>query len=103
MYAIGEWGNGDADKEKIHTDIVDDQIDVTCRAFLGITMSCARCHDHKFDPFTARDYYGLAGFFFSSRIIHRFEVSASGNSSSQAVKPTVMNGRLRMSAPICDQ
>jgi hypothetical protein len=78
MYAIGEWGNGDADKEKIHTDIVDDQIDVTCRAFLGITMSCARCHDHKFDPFTARDYYGLAGFFFSSRILAKFTPKGQG-------------------------
>ncbi|MEY4483060.1 MAG: hypothetical protein RL693_512 [Verrucomicrobiota bacterium] len=78
MYAIGEWGNGDADKEKIHTDIVDDQIDVTCRAFLGITMACARCHDHKFDPFTTRDYYGLAGFFYSSHILAKFTPKGAG-------------------------
>lgn len=78
LYAIGNWGNGDADKEKVHTDIVDDQIDVTGRAFLGLTLSCARCHDHKFDPITVRDYYGMAGFFFSSRILAKFQSKGEG-------------------------
>jgi len=78
MYAIGNWGNGDADKEKVHTDIVDDQIDVTGRAFLGLTLACARCHDHKFDPLTQRDYYGMAGFFFSSKILARFASKGDG-------------------------
>jgi hypothetical protein len=78
MYAIGNWGNGDADKEKLHTDIVDDQVDVTSRAFLGVTLACARCHDHKFDPFTTKDYYGLAGFFFSSHILDKFQSKGEG-------------------------
>lgn len=78
MYAIGHWGNGDADKEKVYTDIVDDQIDVTGRAFLGLTLACARCHDHKFDPVTTRDYYGLAGSFFSSRILESFAAKTDG-------------------------
>ena len=69
LFAIGGWGNGDADKEKMLTDIVDDQIDVVGRAFLGLTFACARCHDHKFDPITTEDYYGLAGIFFSSHIL----------------------------------
>src|SRR5688572_29215530 len=69
LLAIGEWGTGDADKDKMMTDIVDDQIDVTGRAFLGITLACARCHDHKFDPIPTEDYYSLAGIFFSSRIV----------------------------------
>jgi hypothetical protein len=69
VLAIGAWGNGDADKEKMLTDIVDDQIDVVGRAFLGLTFACARCHDHKFDPISTEDYYGLAGIFFSSHII----------------------------------
>jgi hypothetical protein len=78
MYAIGNWGNGDSDKQKVYTDIVDDQIDVTGRAFLGLTLSCARCHDHKFDPITAADYYGLAGFFFSSHILAKFSPPTDG-------------------------
>ena len=69
VFALGEWGIGDADKEKMLTDIVDDQIDVTGRAFLGMTLACARCHDHKYDPVSAADYYGLAGIFFSSHIL----------------------------------
>ncbi|MGI8603921.1 MAG: DUF1549 and DUF1553 domain-containing protein [Verrucomicrobiales bacterium] len=68
-FAIGNWGGGDADKEKLLTDIADDQVDLTGRAFLGVTLACARCHDHKFDPFSTRDYYALAGIFFSSHIL----------------------------------
>jgi hypothetical protein len=69
MLAIGNWGGGDADKEKMHTDIIDDQLDVVSRAFMGLTLTCARCHDHKFDPISQEDYYGLAGIFFSSHIL----------------------------------
>ncbi len=69
VYVLGEWGLGDADKEKMLTDVVDDQVDVTGRAFLGLTLACARCHDHKFDPISAEDYYSLAGIFFSSHIL----------------------------------
>jgi uncharacterized protein DUF1553/uncharacterized protein DUF1549 len=69
MYVIGNWPGGDADKEKMMADIVDDQVDVTSRAFLGSTIACARCHDHKFDPFAQKDYYALAGIFFSTHIL----------------------------------
>ena len=69
MLAIGNWGGGDADKEKLLTDIVDDQIDVVGRSVMGLTIACARCHDHKFDPIPTRDYYALAGIFFSSHIL----------------------------------
>jgi len=79
VYVIGEWGTGDADKEKMLTDIVDDQVDVTGRAFLGLTLACARCHDHKFDPITTQDYYGLAGIFFSSHIIPDPGVKTAGS------------------------
>jgi hypothetical protein len=47
-------------------DIIDDRIDVTCRTFLGLTVGCARCHDHKYDPIPAADYYSLYGVFASS-------------------------------------
>jgi len=46
--------------------IIGDQIDVTMRGFLGMTLMCARCHDHKFDPISMDDYYGLYGIFDSS-------------------------------------
>ena len=47
-------------------DIIDDQIDVVSKAIMGLTVSCARCHDHKFDPVPTRDYYSLAGIFLST-------------------------------------
>jgi hypothetical protein len=47
-------------------DIINDRIDVTTKAFLGLTVSCARCHDHKFDPIPTADYYSLYGVFANS-------------------------------------
>ena len=69
VLSFGFWENGCADKKKVVSDIVDDQIDVVGKAFLGLTLACARCHDHKFDPITQEDYYGLAGIFYSSRVL----------------------------------
>jgi hypothetical protein len=54
------------DKEKFRMDVVDEQIDTVGRAFLGLTLGCARCHDHKFDPLPTADYYALAGIFQST-------------------------------------
>jgi hypothetical protein len=48
-------------------DIIDDRIDVACRGFLGLTVTCARCHDHKYDPIPTADYYSLYGVFASSQ------------------------------------
>ena len=76
--AIGNWGNGDADKDKILTDIADDQVDTTSKAFLGLTVGCARCHDHKFDPISTRDYYAMAGVFFSSHILPKLTPKGAG-------------------------
>jgi len=76
--AIGNWGNGDADKEKILTDIADDQVDVVSRAFMGLTVACARCHDHKFDPISQRDYYAMAGIFFSTHILAKLTPKGEG-------------------------
>lgn len=55
------------DKPKLVMDLVDEQIDVVSRTFLGLTVACARCHDHKFDPIPTRDYYALAGIFRSTK------------------------------------
>ncbi len=47
----------------IREDIIDDRIDVVCRGTMGLTVACARCHDHKFDPVSTKDYYALYGVF----------------------------------------
>ncbi len=51
-------------------DVVDDQIDVIGKAVLGMTISCARCHDHKFDPIPTADYYAMAGIFKSTQTLY---------------------------------
>jgi mono/diheme cytochrome c family protein len=63
---VGPKALAETDKEQSRLDIVDDQIDVTGRAFLGLTIACARCHDHKFDAVRTVDYYALAGIFRST-------------------------------------
>ena len=65
----GSWDRGDADKEKMVSDMVDDNIDTIGKAFMGLTLGCSRCHDHKFDPVSQHDYYALAGIFYSTRIL----------------------------------
>ena len=64
------------DPVKMEMDIVDEQLDTVGKAFLGMTLGCARCHDHKFDPITARDYYALAGVLKSTRTMENFRVVA---------------------------
>ena len=49
-------------------DIIGDRIDVTTKAFLGLTVACARCHDHKFDPIPTKDYYSLYGVFANTSV-----------------------------------
>ena len=65
--AIGPWTLQNYIKGQLAADVVDHQIDRIGRTFLGQTLSCARCHDHKFDPVPTRDYYALAGIFQSTR------------------------------------
>jgi hypothetical protein len=58
---VGTKMLSERDKEKLRMDVVDEQLDSIGRVFLGMTLGCARCHDHKFDPIPTRDYYALAG------------------------------------------
>jgi len=69
MLAIADFVPGDVDKKQMIADYVNDEIDVVGRAFLGLTLACARCHDHKFDPISTEDYYAMAGIFFSTRVV----------------------------------
>lgn len=59
------------DKKKQRMEVADEQIDTIGRAILGQTLGCARCHDHKFDPFPTRDYYALAGIFAATQVMEQ--------------------------------
>ena len=71
--SIGPKVLAEVDEAKMQMDIVDEQIDTVGRALLGLTLGCARCHDHKFDPIDTADYYGLAGIFKSTRTMEHFK------------------------------
>ena len=70
--SLGPKVLAEVDARKMEMDIVDEQVDTVGRAFLGLTLGCARCHDHKFDPVSTRDYYALAGVFQSTRTMENF-------------------------------
>jgi hypothetical protein len=74
--AIGPKMLAEDDPVKMEMDIVDEQIDTVGRAFMGLTLGCARCHDHKFDPIRMQDYYALAGIFKSTKTMENFKVVA---------------------------
>jgi mono/diheme cytochrome c family protein len=60
---LGHWDDEPADPPTDRYDQLDDLVSTTGQAFLGLTIGCARCHDHKFEPLTARDYYSLVSIF----------------------------------------
>lgn len=64
--SIGPKVLAEVNQTKMQMDIVDEQLDTVGRVFLGMTLGCARCHDHKFDPIDTADYYALAGIFKST-------------------------------------
>ncbi len=71
--ALGPKVLAEGDEKKMELDIIDEQLDTFGRALVGLTLACARCHDHKFDPITTRDYHGLAGIFKSTRTMESFK------------------------------
>jgi uncharacterized protein DUF1553/uncharacterized protein DUF1549/cytochrome c len=68
---LGNVNIVESDKLIMQMDLVDQQIEKVGKTFLGMTLNCARCHDHKFDPITLGDYYGLAGIFSSTESTHK--------------------------------
>ncbi len=71
--AIGPKVLAEVDETKMEMDIIDEQIDTLGRSVMGLTLGCARCHDHKFDPIAADDYYALAGIFKSTRTMEHYK------------------------------
>jgi hypothetical protein len=70
--SIGSWFDMETDPNRLRLEMVDEQINTVSKAFLGLSVACARCHDHKFDPIPTEDYYALAGVFRSTRLVGDF-------------------------------
>ena len=75
LAALGFLGLGpkyyNRNRIEVMADEWEDRVDTVTRTMLGLTVACARCHDHKFDPITMRDYYGLAGVFASTKMVNQ--------------------------------
>jgi hypothetical protein len=67
FYWLGQRDHSPVDVRQHQAEVIDNQIDVLTKTFLGLTVACARCHDHKFDAIPTQDYYSLYGIFSSSR------------------------------------
>jgi hypothetical protein len=91
---LGELGHDDCIRfRQIRTDVVDNQIDTLGKAFQGLTIACARCHDHKLDPIPTSDYYALYGVLTSSRMVMRSadlpDVNAAAKQRLRDLKPLI--------------
>jgi hypothetical protein len=69
LFGFPEERNGATDLLEVRAEKMDSRIDVFGKAFLGLTIACARCHDHKFDPIPTADYYALGGVFESTQVV----------------------------------
>ncbi|MEI7984804.1 MAG: DUF1553 domain-containing protein [Armatimonadota bacterium] len=84
--AIGGKMLAEDDPVKQEMDIIDEQVDTLTKTFLGLTVGCARCHDHKFDPISAKDYYSMAAIFKSTKTMLNFRVVADWNERALGTK-----------------
>ncbi|HUP79771.1 MAG TPA: DUF1549 domain-containing protein, partial [Pirellula sp.] len=76
---IGPKMLAEQDKPKLVADMVDEQLDTIGKVFLGLTLGCARCHDHKFDPILAKDYYALTGILQSTKSMEHLNFVSQWN------------------------
>lgn len=108
--ALGKKALAQKDLPLKRYDVVDDQIDVTSRAFMGLTVTCARCHDHKFDPIATKDYYQMAAIFASTLSYEKGEtgdpvqtpLSASGEFEAFEKQWTTYNDIQKKASKIID-
>jgi hypothetical protein len=83
--AIGTKPHNERNRRQFALEVADEQIDTLTQAFLATTVACARCHDHKFDPIPQRDYYAMAGIFFSSETLFGTSDAVQNNNGSDLI------------------
>ncbi|MEE2827120.1 MAG: DUF1553 domain-containing protein [Planctomycetota bacterium] len=85
-YRLGKWDDEPVDHKQAWYDDMDDVLATTSQAFLGMTVNCARCHDHKIDPIPTKDYYSMLAFF---RNVQRYGVRGHDTVLRQSSRPIV--------------
>jgi cytochrome c553/mono/diheme cytochrome c family protein len=91
---LGATNYEEQDKQMLRMDIVDEQLDTMGKSILGMTIGCARCHDHKFDPIPTRDYYALAGILRSTQTLRNY----TDNVAHWIDRPLPLDGEAEIAA-----
>ncbi|OYW20085.1 MAG: hypothetical protein B7Z55_07800, partial [Planctomycetales bacterium 12-60-4] len=84
--AMGPKGLNEMSKEQFAADVADEQLDTVTRAVLASSVACARCHDHKTEPFSMEDYYGLAGIFKSTQTFYGNWIDSENNNQGHLIR-----------------
>ena len=104
--AMGTKSLNESNPRQHKMDVADEQIDTLSQAVLGLTVSCARCHDHKYDPIPTTDYYALAGIFLSTETFFGTVRSAQNKRSTGLIELPIadpMNARKRVTPAQIEQ
>lgn len=92
--AFGPKSLNEMNKLQFAADLIDEQIDAVSRAFMANSIACARCHDHKFDPYSMKDYYALAGIFASTETFFGTAVGSENNVGGDLITLPTINDQL---------
>jgi hypothetical protein len=98
--AIGAKGLNEQDKAQFAADVADEQLDAVTRAVLASSIACARCHDHKTDPFTMEDYYALAGIFKSTQTFYGNWIDSENNNHGHLIRLPELPGQVVVGKPL---
>jgi hypothetical protein len=98
--AIGSKGLSEMNRAQFDADLADEQLDTVTRAVMASSVACARCHDHKFDPFSMEDYYGLAGIFKSTKTHFGAAIGFESSIASGYVRLPELPGQLIPNKPL---
>lgn len=92
--AMGPKGLNEQNKAQFAADVADEQLDTVTRAVLASSIACARCHDHKTEPFSMEDYYGLAGIFKSTQTFYGNWIDSENNNHGHLIRLPDLPGQV---------
>jgi hypothetical protein len=98
--AFGAKGLNEMSKEQFAADLADEQLDTVTRAVMASSVACARCHDHKTEPFSMEDYYSLAGIFKSTQTFYGTWIDSENNNGSHLIRLPDLPGQLIPNRPL---
>lgn len=98
--AFGTKGLNEMNPAQFNADLADEQLDSVTRAVMASSVACARCHDHKFDPFSMEDYYGLIGVFTSTKTFFGSSIGSESNIASDFIHLPELPGQLIPNMPV---